>query len=62
LFAEYYEGLEISRNPDYYDGITRADLQQARDDVIRDETAFLEDHQKRAGHAIIYGKSHAVDA
>jgi len=37
LFAEQFVSEEIARKPDYYDGITDAEIQKRHDDVIAAE-------------------------
>ena len=43
LLAEQFITEETAKNPDYYNGITRADLQEAHDRVIDGERARIEE-------------------
>ncbi len=60
LFAEQFIAETIARQPEYYAGITRADLQADRDRVKRDEAERREYLEAHLGEVLIYGKSHAV--
>lgn len=47
LFASEIIADEISKNPDYYDGITRDDLQEKHDEIIRLERESLDEIRKQ---------------
>lgn len=49
LFAEEMIKKAINENPEYYAGITRADLQADKDQVIDEERAIYEEFMKVAG-------------
>lgn len=60
LFADQFMQAELERKPEYYAGITRADLQAAKDETLSNEKERLEFLSKNAGKVIVYGKSHSL--
>jgi hypothetical protein len=54
LFADFFIQQEIKRKPDYYNGITDAELQQKKDDVAASELERYLDYISRIDLVIVY--------
>jgi hypothetical protein len=60
MFADQFIAQELEKKPEYYNGITDEQLQQARDQVIEQERARNEELFSRPNQLIIYGQEPAA--
>lgn len=62
LFADQFVAEEIASKPQYYSGVTREDLREAKDRVLQAESERLAYLTAHMGELLIYGRSHSKQA
>lgn len=56
MFAEHFIEQEISKKPEYYNGITDPGLQQAKEDVLSEELERYQFYTQRINQVIVHGE------